>query len=186
MSEHQGIEVRAIREALGDTQAQFARRLGVTPESVSRWERGLSEPKSELLRQAIVALAETGSTRSSNLIPCLLDQAQSKGSASGRSKYDSGIPSTHVSTPKGSHTAMLIKTGAKTLGTSEEAVVSFLVLALSTWASSGVGLQEAAEQILDYWSLGMSECPHYRPQTSPATDRETGREAKEVEYSGNE
>jgi len=33
-------EVKALRKRLGDTQAQFARRVGVHTMTVSRWERG--------------------------------------------------------------------------------------------------------------------------------------------------
>ena len=36
--------VRKIRRQLKLTQAQLASKLGVTPTSVSRWERGLAEP----------------------------------------------------------------------------------------------------------------------------------------------
>ena len=35
-----GSELRARREALGMTQAELARRLGVPQQHVSRWERG--------------------------------------------------------------------------------------------------------------------------------------------------
>ncbi len=35
-----GRELKAIREQLELTQAEFARELGVTPNSVARWERG--------------------------------------------------------------------------------------------------------------------------------------------------
>jgi transcriptional regulator with XRE-family HTH domain len=37
-------QIRALREGLGLSQAEFAARLGVTKQAVSRWETGLSEP----------------------------------------------------------------------------------------------------------------------------------------------
>lgn len=37
-----GLEVRAIREARGETQLQFAERLGVAEHTVWRWENGRS------------------------------------------------------------------------------------------------------------------------------------------------
>ena len=39
-----GQKIRLIREALGETQVQFAARLGVQWITVSRWERGLHKP----------------------------------------------------------------------------------------------------------------------------------------------
>ena len=39
-----GQKIRLIREALGETQVQFAARLGVQWITVSRWERGLNTP----------------------------------------------------------------------------------------------------------------------------------------------
>lgn len=36
--------MKAIREALGCTQEQFASRIGVTSMTVSRWERGVAPP----------------------------------------------------------------------------------------------------------------------------------------------
>lgn len=38
------IRVKRIRVALGETQAQFADRLSVSPDMVHRWETGKAEP----------------------------------------------------------------------------------------------------------------------------------------------
>lgn len=41
MSEHvQGSEVRRVRERLGEHQAQFGQRFGVTRRTIIRWEKG--------------------------------------------------------------------------------------------------------------------------------------------------
>ena len=37
--------VRALREHLGDSQQQFAERLGTRQQTVSEWERGASRPR---------------------------------------------------------------------------------------------------------------------------------------------
>lgn len=37
-------QVKALREQLGLTQAEFAREVGTTSLSVSRWERGIYKP----------------------------------------------------------------------------------------------------------------------------------------------
>lgn len=37
-------EIRSLRKALGMTQEQFARAVGVSLMTVSRWERGVYEP----------------------------------------------------------------------------------------------------------------------------------------------
>ncbi len=37
-------EIRAVRQSLGMTQAQFAQLLGVHNLTVSKWERGILEP----------------------------------------------------------------------------------------------------------------------------------------------
>jgi len=37
-------EIKALRQALGDTLEQLAHRLGVTYSSVARWERGHQVP----------------------------------------------------------------------------------------------------------------------------------------------
>jgi putative transcriptional regulator len=39
------VAIRAIRASLGLTQLDFAVAIGTTPSSVSRWERGMSEPE---------------------------------------------------------------------------------------------------------------------------------------------
>lgn len=43
-------DVKELREALGLTQEEFARMLGVSARTVSRWERGESEPTPLALR----------------------------------------------------------------------------------------------------------------------------------------
>ncbi|MGH7321002.1 MAG: helix-turn-helix domain-containing protein [Candidatus Rokuibacteriota bacterium] len=48
-----GKELRGLRDLLELTQAQLAARLGVTPTSVARWERGeraISEPVARLVK----------------------------------------------------------------------------------------------------------------------------------------
>ena len=42
--------IRELREGLGWTQLDVAYKLGVTPATVSNWERGIYEPKSSQLR----------------------------------------------------------------------------------------------------------------------------------------
>ena len=42
--------IRELREARGWTQLQLAYKLGVTPATVSNWERGVFEPKAGQLR----------------------------------------------------------------------------------------------------------------------------------------
>ena len=49
-------EVRALRQRLGLTQEQLARRLNCTTMCVSRWERGASRP-SRLATSALEGLA---------------------------------------------------------------------------------------------------------------------------------
>ncbi len=51
-------QLKALRAKLGISQAELARRLGVTPSTVARWESGLSMP-----RMRIETIAETASTR---------------------------------------------------------------------------------------------------------------------------
>ena len=46
-----GYFVRALRQLSGLTQGQFAERLGVSYETVSRWENGKMQPSSLALRQ---------------------------------------------------------------------------------------------------------------------------------------
>lgn len=38
-------QIRKLREGLGYNQAQFARRLGVSRQALSRWERGDGAPQ---------------------------------------------------------------------------------------------------------------------------------------------
>jgi len=47
-----GKQVKALRKRFGDTQEQFARRVNVSPRTVSLWETGKSRPS----RLAIAAL----------------------------------------------------------------------------------------------------------------------------------
>ena len=54
-----GATVRARRTELGLTQAELAHRVGVSPETVWRWELGKSRPR----RQARQSLALTLATR---------------------------------------------------------------------------------------------------------------------------
>jgi transcriptional regulator with XRE-family HTH domain len=49
--------VRRVRDAYGDTQEQFARRLGVAVMTVSHFETGHSEPRHPRLLDALSALA---------------------------------------------------------------------------------------------------------------------------------
>ena len=50
--------IRAIREALGISQEAFARRVGVAYNTVNRWEKGKSLPKSTPIIDKIVELAK--------------------------------------------------------------------------------------------------------------------------------
>ena len=50
----QGKELRAIRHRLKLTQTQFAELVGVTPNTVARWERGemtMREPAARLIQR---------------------------------------------------------------------------------------------------------------------------------------
>jgi transcriptional regulator with XRE-family HTH domain len=49
--------IRAIRDALGISQEAFARRVGVAYNTVNRWEKGKSLPKSTPIIDKIVELA---------------------------------------------------------------------------------------------------------------------------------
>lgn len=49
-----GVEIRALREKLGWTQVALAKAIGVTSNTVARWERGemaISEPAARLLQK---------------------------------------------------------------------------------------------------------------------------------------
>lgn len=47
--------LKQLRESLRLTQYEFAQRLGVRETAVSRWERGVSEPRFNLSQVAILA-----------------------------------------------------------------------------------------------------------------------------------
>ena len=56
-----GTTLRRIRKALGVTQVELAKRLGVAGNTVARWERGvvsIPEPVAKLVR--LIAPARTG------------------------------------------------------------------------------------------------------------------------------
>ncbi len=61
-----GEELRRIRARMGLTQAELADRLGVTPNTVARWERdevGIAEPAARLA-QLLAKMAEESPRRS--------------------------------------------------------------------------------------------------------------------------
>lgn len=62
MSEIPAAEIRAAREARGWDQAELARLLGVGQQTVSRWERGQSSPRGELLNQLRATLGLDAAT----------------------------------------------------------------------------------------------------------------------------
>ena len=51
MAEKQSQEIRRLREALGLTQEEFAREVGVSFTTVSRWENGHGKPSRLAQRQ---------------------------------------------------------------------------------------------------------------------------------------
>ena len=51
--------IKELRESLGITQLELAVKIGVTPTTISAWERGMYEPRASQLRR----LAETFSVR---------------------------------------------------------------------------------------------------------------------------
>ena len=58
-----GKELRAIRDKLGWTQVQLAEALGVTPNTVARWERdevGIREPMARLIQTVYSAEKKKG------------------------------------------------------------------------------------------------------------------------------
>ena len=59
--------VKEIRKRLGLTQLQFAQSLGVSFQSVNRWERGKTKPLPIVLKQIEVKLKEIGD-RGSDLL----------------------------------------------------------------------------------------------------------------------
>ena len=50
--------IREIREALGESQAAFAKRLGINLRTVRRYEAGATLPASEAVMRQVRALAE--------------------------------------------------------------------------------------------------------------------------------
>ena len=52
-----GTEIAALRQALGLSQAEFARRLGVRQQTVSEWETGRYRPRGASLKM-LAFLAE--------------------------------------------------------------------------------------------------------------------------------
>ena len=60
------IDVRALREALGMTQEEFARAVGVSFTTVSRWETGRGTP-SPLARRQLEQLREGTAADASHL-----------------------------------------------------------------------------------------------------------------------
>lgn len=44
-------EVKSLRQSLGLTQPEFAHKLQIAPMTVSRWERGVSEPSKVFITQ---------------------------------------------------------------------------------------------------------------------------------------
>ena len=51
-------KIKKIRRDLGLTQAEFAHAIGVTPSTVSRWERGKTGEVSRLATKSIQNLIE--------------------------------------------------------------------------------------------------------------------------------
>jgi transcriptional regulator with XRE-family HTH domain len=58
--------VKEIRKRLGLTQVQFAEVLGVSFQSVNRWERGKTKPLPIILKQIKVMVKEMGDGREAN------------------------------------------------------------------------------------------------------------------------
>lgn len=52
--------VKETRKRLGLTQLQFAKKLGVSFQSVNRWERGRTKPLPIVLKQIEVMVKEMG------------------------------------------------------------------------------------------------------------------------------
>ena len=51
-----GDRIKQVRLKAGITQAELAKRLGVTPQAISQYERGIKKPKIETLRKIATAL----------------------------------------------------------------------------------------------------------------------------------
>ncbi len=62
--------VKEIRKRLGLTQVQFAEVLGVSFQSVNRWERGKTKPLPIILKQIKVMVKEMGESGSDLLERC--------------------------------------------------------------------------------------------------------------------
>ncbi|HEY9833797.1 MAG TPA: helix-turn-helix transcriptional regulator [Stenomitos sp.] len=65
--------VKEIRKRLGLTQVEFAQVLGVSFQSVNRWERGKTKPLPIILKQIKVMVKEMGESGSD-----LLEQYESE------------------------------------------------------------------------------------------------------------
>ncbi|MDX2100843.1 MAG: helix-turn-helix transcriptional regulator [Leptolyngbyaceae cyanobacterium bins.59] len=52
--------IRELRQAIGLTQKEFGNRLGVSGETVSRWEKGRMQPSSLALKQLERVVQESG------------------------------------------------------------------------------------------------------------------------------
>ena len=48
--------IKRARTVAGLTQAELAKRLGVTPQAISQYERGIKNPKNETLKRIATAL----------------------------------------------------------------------------------------------------------------------------------
>ena len=58
--EEEAARVRALRLRLGETQAEFAARLGTTQQTVSEWERGVRRPRRMALRLLALVAEQSG------------------------------------------------------------------------------------------------------------------------------
>ena len=65
--------IKQARLKSGVTQAELAKRLGVTPQAVSQYERGIKKPKLETLRKIALALDCNISDLDSSLSSILAD-----------------------------------------------------------------------------------------------------------------
>lgn len=74
--------IRAIREALGISQEAFARRVGVAYNTVNRWEKGKSLPKSTPIINKILEVAREAGV-DDNALSSAADQTRSGKRATG-------------------------------------------------------------------------------------------------------
>ncbi len=65
--------VKETRKRLGLTQLQFAQALGVSFQSVNRWERGKTKPLPIVLKQIVVMVNEMGDCGSDLLAKYFVD-----------------------------------------------------------------------------------------------------------------